>query len=64
MVEKIDNSKVLGLMDKCIVWASNEDNVLISTCGFFILQNSLIVKGNLLNKQRKETISKICTKVL
>lgn len=24
VVERIDNSKVIGLIDKCIVWASNE----------------------------------------
>lgn len=63
VVEKIDNSKAIGLIDKCLVWVSNE-NEMISICGFFLLQNILVVKGSALNAQRKNVISAICTKVL
>jgi hypothetical protein len=37
---------------------------MISICGFFLLQNILLVKGSALNAQRKNLISAICTKVL
>lgn len=26
VLEKIDNSKIIGLIDKCLLWAANEDH--------------------------------------
>lgn len=37
VIQKIDNSKTMGLLDKCIAWAKNQENELIKVCGFFIL---------------------------
>lgn len=50
--DKIDNSKVLSLMEKCLIWSSNNDQEAISVCGFFILSSLLKAKGSLLNESK------------
>lgn len=63
---KIDNNKVLTLLQKCYSWAENQNNQLIAVCGFYLIQNIVININNnsMLNNTRKNKLSAICTKLL
>lgn len=62
--EKVDNSKVVSLIDKSLLWAGNHDNESISICGFFILSSLLKAQGNLMAKNKINSIAEVCSQVL